>query len=125
MACIEAPEVLFFDVIKINLKNSQFATTQIDPIFIESCTKDSISVVSTCSNKPSSIGASVENGNILIQCIPVGAAYSNIDIEIMICGKRKGFEDFRLKEKTKQQFIKNETFWSNIDRTKNNKIKIK
>ena len=106
--------MLFFDVISVELKEERFKSVEIDPIFIESCSKDSILVVSHSPNKPCVVSAEVIKNKINIEALPVGTYYKDLKINILISGKRKDFEYFRFQEKTKQQYLKNENFWSNI-----------
>ena len=113
-SCIEAPEVLFFDVISTTLENTQYKEILIDPILIESCEEGSLKAISNSSDHPCSIGVKIENNKLKIKAIPIGSSPQKIDINIMISGTRKNFKDHRLAEKTEDQYIKNETFWKTV-----------
>ena len=113
-SCIEAPEVLFFDVISTNLKDTQFKEIEIDPIFIESCVENSIKVISSSCDHPCSVGAKIEKGNIKIRIIPIGSIPPEVEVNLMISGTRKDFKDHRLAKKTKDQYNMNENFWKTI-----------
>ena len=120
---MEAPEVLFFDILNCKIRDSKFGYAKIDPIFIESCVKNSIQITSAHSSDGLIFKTEIRDDIICV--ILQKHIKEQSSINITISGKRIGFENFRFKEKTKEQWLKNEMFWSNIDNPKNEYSKVK
>ena len=111
LSCIEAPEVLFFDIIKTEAKNGR---AKIDPIFIESCEPNSLSIISIQSNYPHTYGGYISNKELHFSSKDL--AMNDESVVIMISGIRKGFGGRRLESRTKEQFNKNENFWRTLQK---------
>jgi hypothetical protein len=113
-SCIEAPEVLFFDVITATLKNTQYTEIDVDPIFTESCVENSIKVISTSADHTCSIAAKLKQNKVQIKIIPIGSCPEKVEVNAMISGTRKDFQKHRLAQKTQDQYLRNENFWKTI-----------
>lgn len=109
VACIESPEVLFFDVMEFS--TSGYATScrttkiDIDPIFLEIVEPETLKVLSVVPSEITSFSAKIIKGKVIIE------TNRNVTGHVMIAGVRKGFLGHRFTERTKEQFERNVAFW--------------
>jgi hypothetical protein len=106
LACIEAPEVLLYDVMCL-LHTGRKSTAHIDPLFMEVCEPGSIKVVSVVPDKPVSVGARVVDDVVKAET----ERDKVTTLTFMLCGTRKGFAGRRFEKKTEKEYQRNIKFW--------------
>lgn len=107
--CIEAPEVLFFDIMTI-VHSGMVGRYSIDPLFIEVCEPKSIHVVSMVPNIPSPVGASIIDNDVEIRAL----GKEEVTCRVMLAGVRKGFAGRRFIPRTEDDYFKNVRFWRQL-----------
>jgi hypothetical protein len=113
LACIEAPEVLFFDVITVDLKEEK-TTHKVDQLFVEVCEPGTIRVSSIVVDEPMPIGARMtDNQNVLIT---KGDPERHTMATVTLCGVRRAFAGRRFQERTREDYEANMRFWSEVGR---------
>jgi hypothetical protein len=106
LACIESPEILFFDVVGFTFTGVQ-REINVDPIFVDVCEKGSIKAISSTCSEPVPVGVKIQDGKFIVR------AAQEIDAEmtVMLCGIRKGFYGRRFAERSRRDYEKNLEFW--------------
>jgi hypothetical protein len=110
LACIEAPETLFFDIVGVVHKGTT-CEFKIDDMFVEVCEYGTIKVISVVSSEPIAIGAEMKNYNSFITRTMVGC---QTRLNVLLSGVRKGFAGKRFAVMTKEQFVRNQEFWQSM-----------
>jgi hypothetical protein len=110
LACIEAPEVLFFDTMRVDYAGT-YGTFDLDPLFVEVCEPGTIHVISVVPNEPVAVGAEmVSNGKLILR----SSGDSPMRVTVMLSGIRKGFSGRRFVERTQKDFDRNVEFWGQL-----------
>ena len=109
VACIESPEVLFFDVMEFSTSEwdgmHRVCEVDIDPIFLEIVEDGTLKVLSVVPNEITSFSAKIIKGKVIVETSRSATGH------VMIAGVRKGFLGHRFTERTKEQFERNVAFW--------------
>lgn len=112
LACIEAPEVLFFDTMIVDY-NGVINSFVLDPMFVEVCEPGSIHILSVVPSEPVLLGAEMTGDNkFILKSQMEGMMTVNVRVRVMLSGVRRGFANRRFIERTKTEFEKNEKFWN-------------
>jgi hypothetical protein len=112
LACIEAPEVLFFDSMTVDY-NGVMNLFVLDPMFVEVCEPGSIYILSVVPSEPILMGAEMICDNkFMLKSDVEGMMSVSVRVRVMLSGVRKGFANRRFAERTKAEFEKNEKFWN-------------
>lgn len=111
LACIEAPEVLFFDVMRVRHRSFK-STHAVDRRFIETCEEGSLCVVSVSCSVPVALGASITGD--MLELVGDRNLEGLSDCTVLVCGTRKGFAGWRMPSKTEEQYRKNNSFWNSF-----------
>jgi hypothetical protein len=98
MYAMEAPEVLFVDVVRLLVGVSQ---SPLDQKFVEVCEHDSFHVIGLA-------GAEVQNGAIVLD------APLQKSVSVMVTGVRKGAAGIRMAEVPAELAEKNNAFWDGL-----------
>ena len=103
---MEAPEVLFEDVVIVHENDSTNRIVKIDPQFISVCEDNSIRAISACPVYPSMVGAEVVGEDLIVRC----STKNTGDITVKLTGVRRGFASQRFPSRTRKQYLENEKF---------------
>jgi hypothetical protein len=110
MSCIEAPEVLFFDIKSLSHSGME-SELLVDTMFVEVCEPGTISAVSALADIPVAVGVvRVSDWKFRVQT----GERCEAEIRVMLSGVRRGFMDRRFAERTEQEFKKNQEFWRSV-----------
>jgi hypothetical protein len=112
MACVESPDVLFFDIMTID-HNGGNLTYKIDQKFLDSCT--GIYIQSYVASEPVNVGISVVDDTVSLNTI------EPVRVTVTLGGVRNGFEGRRFAERTVVDFEKNNYFWTKMVRQRHDK----
>ena len=110
MICVESPEARFEETIEIQTNKLEELSIQIDPTFIHVCEENCIKPISYVSSEPCVCGIRVDGDLLKIK-------FSNLlsvpeSLIVKLSGIRKGRNDSRFQEFTKEEMDKNVNFWS-------------
>jgi hypothetical protein len=104
---MEAPEVLFIDVLQIPILMSPIAWP-IDPRFLLVCEPGSVIPLSVTTDTPALVGSSVSpEGRVVLDINPCGGPMPKV-ARVQLCGIRKGFAGMRFPDRDREQFLANE-----------------
>jgi hypothetical protein len=103
---MEAPEVLFEDVLHVPIKD-RLTRYQIDPRFIAVCEPKSVNAISVTTDRPALVGARVIGGAVVLEINPMGDTLPSM-AHVKLCGTRRGFAGMRFPDRDKEQFDANE-----------------
>ena len=109
LACMESPEILFFDIVKVRI-GIERALFHVDVLFIDACEPDSIRISSVVVSEPIPIGARMSGPDSFIISKCSGA--QTVDVTVTLCGVRKGFAGRRFKKHSRAEFESNNRFWN-------------
>jgi hypothetical protein len=110
LSCMEAPEVLFVDIIKV-VHDGFVSVFDIDPLFVEVCEPGSLKITSAVCEEPIICGSGMyTTSKFYIKTKEKVSGY----FTVMVSGVRKGFGGRRFAKRTKEDFEKNQAFWSSI-----------
>ena len=104
--CVESPNVKFKDVIDFRARGGE-TDFVLDPIFVNVCEPESISVVSIVSDNAEWISANVVENRILVS----RSMKENEHVCVVVEGTRKGFSGVRFSKKTQKQAEDNDKMW--------------
>ena len=110
LSCIEAPEILFLDIVLVQYKGAA-DVFGIDKLFVEVCEPDSIRILSVVPDKPVLVCAEMISGNSFMLR---GETNARAAITVMMSGVRRGFGGRRFIQRTKQDYDRNMKFWSRL-----------
>ena len=110
--CDESPEVWFRDVMRVPITGCG-SHQKIDVRFMDVCERNSIVVTSLVPNRPVPVSGTISRGCLNIM-IPKDTAARDKPTEVVasIAGIRKGFSGVRFPNKTKDEMVINNAFWS-------------
>ncbi|RCS49485.1 hypothetical protein DTL42_13250 [Bremerella cremea] len=101
------PEVRFDDVMEV-CTNRAVTEVPIDPKYVEVCEPNSIRVCGAVPNLPVFVGASVSRGTLVIRLDK--PSDEKVTISVRLTGIRRGFENKRFPNRSREQFEANERF---------------
>ena len=106
---MESNEVLFEFVMRdVPLEGSK-TVARIDDRFLAVCERDSMVVTGISGDKLGPVGAVIKDNEVILDALPVSFLRPN-KVTLKLTGTRKGFKDFDMPERSKEQFIANERF---------------
>lgn len=115
--CIEAPEVLFVDVMDeiVEAKANEDVEFErmIDPNFIGACEPGSLRIIATHSDGVSAAShfVTIRGGSVVIH-VHVFRVPKKFNVRITLVGTRKGFKGVRFPVKTENEAARNNEFWN-------------
>jgi len=104
------PEARFEDILTFKV-DSTWTETDIDPVYIDSCEKNSINVISLVSNKWAPLGAFVEDNKLYVHHREGREIEGDLIVTVKLSGIRRGSTD-RFPVFTKEQMEANNKFWN-------------
>lgn len=103
---MEAPEVLFEDVMVIPVHAESFAWPM-DSRFVAVCERNSIQAVGITAEAPALLGVKVEGSKLFVEIETYGKRRPAF-VTVKLCGVRKGFAGMRFPDRDREQFLANE-----------------
>ena len=104
--CVESPDVRFEDVVRVPVTGS-VTTAQLDPVFVGVCEPGSLDVISVTAPTPASVGAAIDGDAITVRIIGEIPPY----VIVTVSGVRAGSRGVRFPRKTREQMLRNNSFW--------------
>jgi len=106
---MESNEVLFEFVMRDVPLEGAKTVARIDDRFLAVCERDSMVVTGISGDKLGPVGAVIKGNEVILDALPVSFLRPN-KVTLKLTGTRKGFKDFDMPERSKEQFIANERF---------------
>jgi hypothetical protein len=110
--CMEAPEVWFFDVVRVPVKGKA-ATVTIDPLFVEVCEPNTLAVLALAPDRLVKCAGNIIAKRRRVTRLRV-CADRPTTITVTIAGIRKGFADIRFPARTVRQMALNNQRWRHL-----------
>ena len=108
--CTEMPEARFEDILTFTLDGT-WTEIDIDPLYIDSCEKNSITAISLVSNKWAPLGAFVEDNKLYVHHQESREIEEGLTVTVKLSGIRRGSTD-RFPVFTERQMEANTKFWN-------------
>lgn len=105
LMAIESPEVLFIDVMQVELKHYETFFDP-DPVFADVCEPGSLRLLGIVPEQPVSVGGCVHEGQLKL------TALCPCRVTVTLAGIRKGAAGVRFPEFTAEQKKSNDAFWA-------------
>ena len=110
LACVEAPDVRFEDVIKIAVDERGSFEHELDPEFVHVCEADSIEAISYVCTEPACAGIKVDGGKLIVTFSYVTPLPEFITVKVS--GIRAGRAGKRFVRFTEEEARNNAAFWN-------------
>ena len=110
LACVEAPDVRFEDVIKIAVDERGSFEHELDPEFVHVCEADSIEAISYVCTEPACAGIKVDGGKLIVTFSHVTPLPQFITVKVS--GIRAGRAGKRFVRFTEEEARNNAAFWN-------------
>jgi hypothetical protein len=104
--CVESPDVRFEDVVRVPITGTT-TTISIDPRFLGVCESGSVEVISIATPVPALAGAMVAGESLRIQITGALPPF----VIVTLSGIRRGRNGVRFPLKTREQMLRNNSFW--------------
>jgi hypothetical protein len=104
--CVESPDVRFEDVIRVPV-TGPVTTAQLDPVFVGVCELDSLDVIAVTAPTPASIGAAIAGDTVTVRITGDLPPF----VIVTVSGIRAGSRGVRFPRKTREQMLRNNSFW--------------
>jgi hypothetical protein len=110
LACIEAPEVLFFDVVEVKYSGVS-GIFNVDRLFVEVCEPSTVKVISIVPGESVQVAVRmISDGSFELKTV----REVTMSVVIILSGLRKGFSGRRFVQRTKQEYERNVKFWNKM-----------
>lgn len=104
--CVESPNVRFEDVVRVPIVGP-LTTARLDPVFVDVCEPGSLNVISVASPTPASVGAAIDGEVVTVRIAGDLPPF----VIVTVSGIRAGSRGVRFPRKTREQMLRNNSFW--------------
>ena len=113
--CPERPDVVFEDVLNIDLDDAGNGEWTLEPEMIECCEPGSLQVTAICTKSPAACGAEIIGNKVFVRTISLGDP--NTAATVTVEGVRRGFAGVKWEAADEAAAVANATIWELLNGT--------